>query len=281
MCFSVLISVYKNDNAADFRTALDSVTVNQTLRPGEVVLVVDGPVPDAINAVVSEAVANSPSLYKIIRFDTNQGLGMALQKGLEAASNEIVMRMDSDDIAIPERFELQYKFMSQHPDVTVCGGQIEEFIDSLENVVGKRLVPTANDEIYDYMKSRCAFNHMTVALRRSKVLAVGNYQPWFWNEDYYLWARLMIAKCEFANLSDTLVKVRVGKEMYKRRGGEKYFNSERGIQKLMRKNNLISLPQYWFNVAVRWGVQVAMPNWLRCFVFQKLFRKVDNRNMIK
>lgn len=273
MSFSVLMSVYKNDNANDFRTALDSVAVNQTLRPFEVVLVIDGPVPAEINAVVNDAVTNSPNLYKVIRFDQNQGLGVALQKGLEAASNEIVMRMDSDDIAVPERFKLQYEFMVQHPDVAVCGGQIEEFVGSVENVVGKRVVPCTNKEIYEYMKSRCAFNHMTVALRRSKVLAVGNYQSWFWNEDYYLWIRLMIAQSEFANLPKTLVHVRVGKEMYQRRGGKKYFRSEADIQKLMRQNGLISWPQYCFNVAARWGVQVAIPNWLRGFVFRSFARK--------
>ena len=273
MSFSVLMSVYKNDNANDFRTALDSVVVNQTLRPSEVVLVIDGPVPAEINAVVNDAVTNSPDLYKVLRFDQNQGLGVALQKGLEAASNEIVMRMDSDDIAVPERFKLQYEFMVQHPDVAVCGGQIEEFVGSVENVVGKRAVPCSTKEIYEYMKSRCAFNHMTVALRRSKVLAVGNYQSWFWNEDYYLWIRLMIAQSEFANLPETLVHVRVGKEMYQRRGGKKYFRSEADIQKLMRQNGLISWPQYCFNVAARWGVQVVMPNWLRGFVFRSFARK--------
>jgi len=143
----------------------------------------------------------------------------------------------------------------------------------VDNVVGERMVPCSNDDIYRYMKSRCAFNHVTVALRRSKIMEAGNYQPWFWNEDYYLWVRLMIAKCDFANLPDTLVNVRVGKEMYKRRGGKKYFNSELGIQKLMRENNLISKPRYCFNVAARWVVQVAMPNWLRGYVFQKLFRR--------
>ena len=83
----------------------------------------------------------------------------------------------------------------------------------------------------------------------------------------------MIANCEFANLPDTLVNVRVGKEMYQRRGGKKYFKSEANIQKLMRENGLISWPRYGFNVLVRWGIQVAMPNWLRGFVFQKMFRK--------
>lgn len=273
MSFSVLISVYKNDKAEDFRIALDSITTKQTLKPTEIVLVTDGPIPEDTNKVIADAEHNCPGLYKVVRFETNQGLGIALQKGLEATSNDIVMRMDSDDIAVPDRFEKQYHFMIEHPNVAVCGGQIDEFIDDVNNIVGHRIVPCANEEIYKYMVSRCAFNHMTVALRRSIILENGNYLPWHYNEDYYLWIRLMLAKAVFANLPDTLIHMRVGKEMYKRRGGRNYYKSELGLQKLMLRNGLISRPRYAFNVAVRWGIQCAMPNWLRGLVFQKLLRK--------
>ena len=273
MNFSVLISVYKNDKAADFRTALESITARQTLKPTEVVLVIDGPVPEGVNIVISDVEAANPGLYKVVRFEQNQGLGIALQKGLEAASYDIVMRMDSDDIAVPDRFEKQYHFMVEHPNVAVCGGQIDEFIDDVDNIVGHRIVPCTNEKIYQYMVSRCAFNHMTVSLRRSIILANGNYQPWHFNEDYYLWIRLMLAKVEFANLPEILIHMRVGRDMYKRRGGRKYYESELGLQKLMLNNGLINRSRYAFNVAVRWVVQVAMPNWLRGFVFQCLFRK--------
>lgn len=271
--FSILISVYKNDKAEDFRIALESITTKQTVKPSEVVLVIDGPVTDEINKVISEVASATPELYKIIRFEQNQGLGIALQKGLEATSNEIVMRMDSDDIAVPDRFEKQYQIMESHPNVAVCGGQIDEFIDDISNIVGRRVVPCSNFEIYRYMKSRCAFNHMTVALRRSKILEVGNYQPWFWNEDYYLWIRLMIAKCEFANLPDTLVHVRVGKEMYQRRGGMKYFKSEKGIQRYMLDNHLINGVGYIVNVTKRMIVQVLLPNKIRGWVFRTFARE--------
>lgn len=271
MKFSVVTSVYKNDNPAFVRTALESITQKQTLKPAEVVLVVDGPIPNELALVVKEY--EYDEIFHVIWLKENQGLGIALQKGVEAASNEIVMRMDSDDIAVPDRFEKQLKFMKKHPEIAICGGQIEEFIDEVDNIVGKRIVPCTDEEIHGYMKSRCPFNHMTVALRRSEVLRAGNYQPWFWNEDYYLWIRMMLAGCKFANLPDTLVNVRVGKDMYARRGGWKYFKSEAGIQKLMWEKGIISAPRFLFNVSARLAVQVLMPNWLRGFIFQKLFRK--------
>ena len=273
MDFTVLITVYKNDKAEDFRTALKSITVLQTVRPSEVVLVIDGPVSDKTYQVIADAESSIPGLYKVIRFEKNQGLGVALQKGLEACTNEIVMRMDSDDIAVPDRFEKQLQFMEEHPTVAVCGGQITEFIDAEGNIVGRRSVPCSNEEIYKYMKSRCAFNHMTVSLRRTKVLEVGNYLPWFWNEDYFLWIRLMIAKAEFAKLPDTLVNVRVGKDMYARRGGMKYFKSELKIQKYMYSHNIIRGGHFLTNVTKRLIVQVLLPNKIRGWVFRTFARE--------
>lgn len=271
--FSVLISVYKNDKPDYFRIALDSITKNQTLIPSEIVLVIDGPVDNGIFAVINSIENKYSNLIKVINYPINQGLGIALQKGLELVSNDLVIRMDSDDIAVPNRFEKQVQFMVSHPEVAISGGQIEEFVDNENNIVGRRIVPCSDGEIRSYMKSRCPFNHMTVALRRSEVLRAGNYQTWFWNEDYYLWLRMMLVGCKFANLPDTLVHVRVGKDMYARRGGIKYFKSETRIQKFMLNNKMISLPRFVFNVFARIIIQIIIPNKLRGFIFQKLFRR--------
>lgn len=273
MNFSVLLSVYKNDDAAAFQTALASISTLQTVKPSEIVLVVDGPVPEAVDKVIAGVTSESPDLYKIVRFEQNQGLGIALQKGLEVVTNDIVMRMDSDDVAESIRFEKQLSFMETHPDVALCGGQIEEFMDDESHVVGKRTVPCTNEGIYQYAKLRCPFNHMTVAFRRSKVLEAGNYQPWYWNEDYYLWIRMMIGGYQFANLPDTLVHVRVGKDMYARRGGMRYFKSEAQLQQYMWRNGIISFPRYCFNVLVRVCVQVLIPNCMRGLFFKYFFRK--------
>ena len=104
-------------------------------------------------------------------------------------------------------------------------------------------------------------------------MQVGNYQDWHYNEDYYLWIRMALANCKFANLDQTLCYVRVGKEMYQRRGGWKYFKSEYGLQKYMLNHNLINSITFVYNVIIRFVVQVLMPNRLRGWVFQKIARK--------
>ena len=78
---------------------------------------------------------------------------------------------------------------------------------------------------------------------------------------------------QFANVEDILVNVRVGKEMYQRRGGWKYFRSEAKLQKFMLKNKIIGFGTYVVNVTKRFIVQVLLPNKLRGWVFKKFARK--------
>lgn len=271
--FSVVTSVYKNDRPEFVRVALDSMLVEQTVKPDEIILVQDGPISDELADIMCEYTNIYPELFKILHFKKNCGLGSALKLGVENAKYDLIARMDSDDICLPNRFEKQLAYMEAHPECDILGGQITEFIDAPCNIVGRREVPLSNEEIYDFMKSRCALNHMTVMFRKDVVMKVGNYQDWFWNEDYYLWIKMMMAGCKFANLPDTLVNVRVGKDMYARRGGYKYFKSELGIQWLMLKKKIISWPRFIYNVLGRWCIQVMLPNHIRGFVFRRMFRK--------
>lgn len=271
--FSVVTSVYRNDKPEFVRVALDSMLVEQTLKPSEIVLVRDGSVPVDLERLLFEYEAKYSDVMHIIRLDKNGGLGNALKLGVENATYSLVARMDSDDICLPKRFEKQVAYMAEHQECDIVGGQMTEFIGEPTNVVGKRVVPESNEAIYEYMKSRCALNHVTVMFRKDTILKVGNYQDWFWNEDYYLWVRMMMIKCVFANLSDVLVNVRSGEDQYARRGGMKYFKSEEGIQRLMLDNKLINRYEYSVNVAKRLIVQLLLPNWLRGWVLRTFARK--------
>lgn len=272
MKFSVAMCVYHKDDAQWFMQSLESITTLQTCKPSEVVIVADGPIYGALNDYVSE-LEKRTDLFKVIRLPQNVGHAGARRVAFDAASNEIIAIMDADDISVPDRFEKTLEFMAKHPDVAVVGGQIEEFIGSKENIVGKREVPCRHDDILIWLKGRCPFNQVSVTMLRSPGSSVGGYMEWYCDEDYFLWIRMAEAGYKFANLPDTLVKVRVGEDMYRRRGGWKYFKSEARLQGYMLSHKIISLPRYCYNVLGRFAVQVAMPNKLRGFIFQKLFRK--------
>lgn len=270
--FSVAISVYKNDNPEHFDRALESITDFQTIVPDEIVLVVDGPISDELDQVIKKIQAKY-DIFKIIRLKQNGGLGNALRIAVENASYEFIARMDSDDISVPTRFEQQLCFFNQYPDVDIVGGDITEFINKETNIVGKRSVPKTNDEIREYMKIRCAMNHVSVMYKKASVMAAGGYQDWFWNEDYYLWIRMWLNNAVFANTGTVLVNVRVGEEMYQRRGGEKYYRSEKGLQDYMLDNKMIGRATYVSNLTKRFIVQKVLSNKMRGVVFRHFARK--------
>ena len=269
--FSVAISVYQKDNADFFDRALQSITEQQTVKPSEIVLVCDGPLNDDLNEVIDKYRKAYP-IFKVLRLKKNKGLGNALRLAVENASNELIARMDSDDVSVPNRFEQQLKYFLAHPEVDIVGGDITEFIDEETNIVGKRSVPKKDSEIKDYMKTRCAFNHVSVMYKKSAVQNAGGYLDWFWNEDYYLWIRMQLNNAVFANTGTVLVNVRVGEEMYQRRGGKKYFKSEYGLQKLMLDKKMIGYSTFVGNVGKRVIVQMLLPNKLRGCVFRKFAR---------
>lgn len=269
--FSVAMSVYKNDNSIDFVDAVLSI-FNQTYPPNEIILVIDGPVPDMMLKII-ENLSEKTGIMKVIPLPKNMGHAIARQTGLEAANNDLCAVMDADDLSVPNRFEKQLKAFEEHPEVSVVGGLINEFIHTTDNVVGTRIVPEKDSDIKEYLKSRCPMNLVTVMLKKSDVMKVGGYQDWYCEEDYYLWIRLALGGYKFYNIQENLVNVRVGEEMYQRRGGKKYFKSEARLQKYMLNHKLISLSKYAYNVLIRWIVQVAMPNKMRSWVFQTFARR--------
>ncbi len=267
--FSVSMCVYAQDNPEWFKTAVDSV-LNQTRSPDEVILVVDGPVSDELNNVILgyESLTN----FRTIRLEKNVGHGNARRIGLEACKNELVAIMDADDISEKNRFELEIAKFEEIEDLAIVGGNISEFIDTPDNIVGKRNLPTEDEDIKVYLKKRCPMNLVTVMFKKSMINAVGGFIDWYCEEDYYLWIRMSMANMKFANINESIVKVRVGREMYRRRGGWRYFKSEAKLQKYMLKNKIIGFSTYFSNCAKRFIVQVLLPNRLRGWIFKKFAR---------
>lgn len=271
MKFSVSMCVYGGDNSEHFEVALDSV-INQTAVPDEIVLVVDGPVGEKTAEVIEKKRQEFDGL-NVVALEKNVGHGEARRIGLEKCQYPLVAIMDADDICVCDRFEKQLKCFEEDDNLSIVGGNICEFIDSPENIVGRRNVPKSHDEIVEYMKTRCPFNQMTVMFRKRSVLNSGGYLDWYCDEDYYLWLRMFLNGCKFRNIDECLVDVRVGRDMYKRRGGLKYFKSEAKLQKFMLKSGIIGVPTYIINVVKRLIVQVLLPNWLRGWVFKKFARE--------
>lgn len=278
--FSVSMCVYGGDDPTRFDIAMESI-VEQTLRPAEIILVVDGPVPAETDAVIEKNRRISKECgirFCVYRFRRNKGHGTARRLSFDKCTHDHIALMDADDISVPDRFEKQIGYLKAHPDISVLGGQITEFIDQRDGrdtsrKAGCRIVPETDAAVSAYMKKRCPMNQVTVMFSKDAVRKVGGYIDWYCEEDYYLWIRLALAGYRFANLNTNLVNVRVGEEMYQRRGGIRYFKSEEKLQRFMYSRRMISLSRYMINVGERLIIQVLMPNRIRGWVFRKLARQ--------
>ena len=268
--FSVLMSVYRKESPEFLREALDSV-FDQTAVPAEVVLVEDGPLTDELHALLDDYGYSHPEL-KRVPLSENRGLGLALQEGILHCSNELVARMDTDDISVPYRFERQLAEFEKNPGIDICGSHIKEFEGTPDHIVAERRVPLTNDGCKRYQRRRDAFNHVSVMFRKSAVLKAGNYQHCPLMEDTLLWANMFKTGATAMNIDDYLVLVRIGKDMYERRGGMAYFKKYRKARRVIYQTGFISWWDYAYTIVIQFVVAI-MPNSLRGFVFKKLLHK--------
>lgn len=269
MSFSVLMSLYIKERPEFLCQSLDSI-FSQSLCADEIILVEDGPLTDELYDALNKYNSNHPEL-KVVSLPVNGGLGNALNEGLKHCSNELVARMDTDDIAKPDRFEKQVKFMENNPDIGICSGWIEEFEGTIDNVKSIRKVPATHEEIGVYLKSRSPLNHPAVMFRKSCVEKAGGYKHFPLFEDWYLWARMFKSGAKFANFQESLLYFRTSADMIKRRGGITYARNSYKFQRELHRLGLISMSNAVKNGIIR-GIVYLMPNRIRALVYKKLLR---------
>lgn len=269
--FSVLIPVYKRENPVYFDSALSSVFI-QSIMPNEVVICEDGPLTDELLEVIKKYQNKYNKIIKIIAYPENRGLGRTLRDGLLECSNEIVFRMDSDDISTEKRFEKQLDVLLSKK-VDVVGSNISEYDETMNVRTGDRKLPEKHEDIKLFLRRRNPMNHMTVCFKKSRVVESGNYEDMPGFEDYYLWARMMKNGCKFYNIQESLVKVRGGDGMIKRRGGVRYYNQVVNFEKALRKLGLISKREYFENIAIR-TLSLASPTVIRKKVYNRTLRSL-------
>lgn len=269
--YSVLMSVYFKENPEYLRQAIESIQV-QTAPTDDFVLVCDGPLTPELDAVISVKQQEMGEILNVVRLEKNSGLGNALNEGIRHCRNELVARMDSDDIAYPDRCEKQLAAFEAYPEVSICSGIVEEFTTAPDLVDARRIPPETNAEIMEFAKKRNPFNHPCVMYRKSAVEAVGSYQDFYLLEDYYLWLRMLMEGYQGYNIQKPLLHMRAGSEMYKRRAGWKYAQTQMKLFQFMRDSGFIGNAQYVKSCVIRSGSALA-PNWLRKFVFERVLRR--------
>lgn len=271
MSFSVLISIYKKENPAWFKEALDSV-FTQTLQPNEIVLVEDGPLTPELYEVIDEYQSKHP-IFNIVKNETNLGLGLALQKGVLACKNEIIARMDTDDIIPPDRFEKQLAKIEEGYDVVSCWSQL--FIGDQTNVIAVKTRPENHEEIVKLAHKRSPICHAATLFRKSALLKAGNYQHCKLYEDYHLVARLIMSGAKFYNIQKVLYYVRTTPEQVGRRSGWDYLKTELSFFREFKKIGFFTTKDYIVNCSMRIVVRL-MPNSVRQRILTRIWNHKNN-----
>lgn len=268
--FSVLMPVSNKENPDNLKRCLESI-INQTIKPDEIVVVKDGKFGKKLDNILKKY------NLKIVELNEHKGIGYALNVGIQNCTNNLIARMDSDDIALPNRFELQINRFKKNKKLTILGGQILEFDkDKIKKI---RSVPTSYKEILKYSKSRNPFNHMSVMYKKDAIVKLGNYisTPNF--EDYYLWINALQNNYYVENLSDIIILANNTLSTMKNRGGIKYIKPTINFQKYLLKTKYINLFEFIKNLSIRISVAL-IPNKIREKFYLKFLRKEEANNMI-
>lgn len=262
---SVLMSVYKSEKGPLLERALQSVWDDQTRKPDQIVLVVDGPIPAELEQVVQRLQAafnvqeqqscvnsvdfrhdsanqasmlplaapkvqsstfnvQSSKILTVVKLPVNGGLTKALNEGLKHVTSELVARMDSDDIAAPNRFELQERFLEQHPEIDIVGGSMQEFDDEHE-CLNVRHYPLTHEEACKYIVKACPLAHPAVMMRKRMFDEGLQYDERYrMSQDIKLWYDAILAGYKMANLSEICLYFRQQEDVFRRRSRVKAWN---------------------------------------------------------
>lgn len=273
MKYSIVMSVYFNDRPEWLIEAMESL-VNQTVPSDDILIVADGPLPKEVNAVLSNFV--DEETIRLIRLEENMGLGYALNAGIKNAKHDLVARMDSDDIAVPNRFELQLAAFIENPELDILGGQISEFIGDPSKVVAHRKVPTSQLEIEKFARRRNPFNHPTVIFKKTFIERVGCYDASVIRlEDYDLWLRALSSGAICANLDSTLLKYRLTNDSIKRRKTLSSWKNHIKARTKFYGKQYISLTDLVYGVTTQTTLFV-MPTVVANMIFRKVVRNAKS-----
>lgn len=213
--YSVLMSVYAGEKPQFLKTSIQSM-IDQTYQTDDFVLVCDGKLTDELEEVV-RFYEDNYECFRALRLKNNVGTGRCANMGIDACKNEYIVKMDSDDIAKPDRCERSLYAMAKHPDIDMLGAYIDEFDSDTGDIIATKKTPLSNKEIHKYAKRRNPFNNQTLVYKKSRAVSVGGYSNIKRCEDYEFVVKMLADGAKGVNLDKTLVLYRVTANNYQRR----------------------------------------------------------------
>ena len=199
---------YRNTNLSHLKQAIDSI-LNQSHVPEAIHLLQDGPVSKELSSMVEDYKQKNEQIEHIV-FSQNQGLPYVLNYSILHSVNSYYARMDSDDIAHPERIEKQRFYLEENPGIDILGTEAWEFTgDPWQEECFLKKMPADPSGIENLFHYRSPLIHPSVMFRRSVFAKIGLYNVNFYTEqDLELWARALQMKVGITNLQEPLLYYR-------------------------------------------------------------------------
>lgn len=273
--YSVLMSVYHKEKPLFLKASLDSM-IKQTLKPDEIVIVKDGKLTKDLDQVIDNYISEEPSLFNVVSLEKNIGLGRALDEGLKKCKNELVARMDTDDISLSERCEMQVELFMKNPQLSIVGTMINEFYNDPDNIVSSRVVPTKHEDIERFIKRRSPFNHPTVMYKKSDVMRCGGYGKLRRKQDLDLFSRMINNGCTGANIDKSLLLFRSNEDNFKRRKSWSYCKSYIDVEYAIWKRGHCTFKDLSV-VTIGQMVMFLAPMWLLKRLSNKFLRETHQK----
>lgn len=269
--YSVLSSIYIKEKPEFLRRSLQSM-VEQTVLTNDYVIVKDGPITTELEQVLSDFTSRYRFIH-VYGYETNKGLGYALNYGLKYCKNEIVARMDTDDISLPERCEKELNVFNSNAELDIVGTFIYEFTETEECITALKTMPINPNEIKDYAKRRNPFNHPSVMFKKSSVQKNGGYPEGIRGEDFFLFTKMIFNNCKGYNIPEPLLKYRAITNQFERRTSKADSDAVIKVMKSNYKNGYISLLDLLY-VIVAQNAGRLLPKKFAKIIYKKLYRSV-------
>jgi len=268
--YSVLMSVYYKADPSYLRDCLNSM-MYQSYVTDDFVLVCDGELTDELDGVIDEFCNAYPDIFNVVRLKQNVGIGGAVQAGLDKCKNDIIIRMDSDDVSLPDRCETEVKMFAEDPQLDIIGGYIVEY-DSEGNQY-LRDVPLEHDEILKFSKSRYPFNNVTMAFKKSKAVAVGGYSSQLKRcEDYDFVSRMLRGGAKAKNSPKPMVECRLDDDSYKRRKSWVNTKSYLAVRHYLWKSGYCGFFRFVISCVLQL-IMFVLPAGFTKFMYTKILRR--------
>lgn len=269
--YSVLTTLYKNDSPVYLKQSIESM-LNQSILTNDYVIVADGPLTLELDTIL-KSYSEKYSFFHIVRLQENGGLGVALRRGVKECKNDLIARLDSDDISVSNRCELQLKEFEKDPELAIVGSDMYEFDEDPSKIKDIKRMPTTTEQIYRYGKRRNPFNHSSVMYKKSVIQSVGGYSTRRRSQDVELWARVIYAGNKCKNINKPLIYFRTdGVNRVKRKKKWSNVKSDLSVYKANYRMGYSSILDYIY-ICIYQIAFYLMPEKMAGYLYMRLFRK--------